>query len=134
MTIISEDGNVFVDVGNYDYWNCFCSTIVTKLNNLKKEIPLALSFLERGECAPENCMETARQLNLVRDNLSGLPVTEIVYDMKKPLKKAPWKDKISPIVTSCGNFFTTADGKDLIHELNTVLCYCSVKKIAVICQ
>ena len=79
-------------------------------------------------------METARQLNLVRDNLSGLPVTEIVYDMKKPLKKAPWKDNISTIVTSCGNIFTTADGKDLIFELNTVLCYCGIKGQAVICQ
>lgn len=134
MTIISEDDRVYVDVGSYDVWNCLYSTIITNLTNMNNKIALAISFLESGTCSPSNCIETARELNLIRDALSALPISSIVYDHTKPTKKAPWIKNISPIITSCGNFFITADGKDLIFELNTVLCYCGVKKISVITQ
>ena len=134
MTLFSEDEKVIVNVGSYDIWNCFYSTVIVRLDNIKKDISLALAFLETGNCEPENCMETARELNLIRDNLSLLSTKELVYDHKKPKKKAPWADNISPIVTSCGNLFTTADGKDLIFELTALLSYCSIKKVAAICQ
>ena len=134
MTIISEDDRVNVDVGSYDVWNCLYSTIITNLNNMNSKIALAISFLESGTCLPSNCIETARELNLIRDALSAIPLSYIVYDHTNPTQKAPWINNISPIITSCGNFFLTADGKDLISELNIVLCYCSVKKISVITQ
>lgn len=134
MTIMSEDGQTYTDVGTSEMWNTLYSTVTTKLTGIKANISLALRFLETGTCQAENCIETAKELNLIRDKLSQLPVSELVYDYKKPTKKVPWMRNISPIVTSCGNFFTTADGKDLIFELNSVLCYASVMNISVICQ
>ena len=134
MEIISADEKRYVDVGNSDIWNCFYSTVITKLKELSDDIPLALLFLKNKECEPENCIETARQMDLIRDNLSKLSINELVYDYNKPKKKAPWQGNLSPIITSCGNFFTTADGKDLIFEINTVLCYCGIKKMNVKCR
>ena len=134
MTIMSSDGLLCVDIGNYNIWNCLYSTVITKLQYIKADIQSAVSFLESGNCSAEKCIETAKQLNLIRDHLSKYSPSELVFDYKNPSTKAPWDGNISPIVTSCGNFFTTADGKDLIFELNSVLCYCSIKKIAVICQ
>ena len=134
MTIISEDDQMYVNVGGYDIWHCFYSTVIEKLEMMRNEIALAISFLENGTCAPSDCIETARELNLIRDRLAQIPPTELVYDVRNPAKKAPWTNRISPIVTSCGNFFTTADGKDLIFELNALLCYCSVKQISVLAQ
>lgn len=132
MTILSEDGAVFVDVGDYDILNCLYSTVIVKLDDIKDDIALAISFLKNGTCTSKCCIETARELNIVRDRLSNIPVSELIYDYKNLKKKAPWINKINPIVTSCGNLFTTADGKDLIFELNTLLCYCNIKKISVI--
>ena len=134
MTILSEDDRMIVDVGGFDIWNSLYSTVITRLAHMKSEIVLAIAFLESGTCLPSNCIETARELNLIRDALSQIPPSEAVYDHKKPALKAPWLSNISPIITSCGNLFTTADGKDLISELNTVLCYCSIKKIPVVTQ
>ena len=134
MTILSEDGAVFVDVGDYDILNCLYSTVIVKLDDIKDDIALAISFLKNGTCTSKCCIETARELNIVRDRLSNIPVSELIYDYKNLKKKAPWINKINPIVTSCGNLFTTADGKDLIFELNTLLCYCNIKKISVIIQ
>jgi len=132
MTIISEDDKIYVDVGSYEIWNCLYSTIITRLPHMKNKISLALSFLESRTCLSNDCIETAKEMNLIRDALSQISPSEVVYDYKNPTQKAPWLNKISPIITSCGNLFTTADGKDLIFELNTVLCYCSIKKISVI--
>lgn len=134
MTIISEDDRMYVDIGSFDIWNSLYSTVITRLAYMKSEIGLAISFLENGTCSPNDCIETARELNLIRDSLSQFPPTEVVYDYKNPLKKAPWLNNINPIITSCGNLYTTADGKDLIFELNTILCYCSIKKVALITQ
>ncbi len=134
MTIMSNDCVVLADVGNSEYWLCFYSTIITKLDSIKDQIPLAIKLLENGTCEATDCIETARQMNLIRDNLSRLPVSELVYDYKDPNNKKHKLPKISPIVTSCGNFFTTADGKDLIFEINSILCYAAIRKVSVITQ
>ncbi len=134
MTIMSKDGIVLADVGNSEYWLLFYSTIITKLDSIKDSIPFALKFLENGTCEAADCLETARQLNLIRDKLSQLSTDELVFDYKDPANKKRKHIDISPIVTSCGNFFTTADGKDLIFELNSILCYAAYKKISVISQ
>lgn len=115
-------------------WICLYSTVTARLPKLKKKTALAVSFLQTGACASIDCWETARQINLIRDGLSACPVSDLVYDLKEPKKKAPWDGQISSVVTSCGNFFTTADGKDLLYELTVLLCYASVKKVDVSCD
>ncbi len=132
MIITSEDGNVYAEIGNSEIINCFYSTIVFNLNYNLEDISLAIAFLENGKCEAQDCIETAREFNLIRDRLSLIPIEKLVYDMNNPSKKAPWNGNISPIVTSCGNFFTTADGKDMIFEINAVLCYASIKGISVL--
>lgn len=134
MIITSEDRHIYAEIGNYEIINCFYSTIIINLKNDLDGIGLAINFLENGHCKAQDCIETAREFNLIRDRLSLIPVDMLVYDMNTPSKKAPWHGNISPIVTSCGNFFTTADGKDMIFEINKVLCYASIKRISVLFQ
>lgn len=131
MTIISEDQKKVLDVGNYEMWMCFYSTIISNLNHIADECSLAVNFLKKGKCESSDCMETARQLNIIKDGLSRLSIDKIVYDYTDTKKKAPWINKISYIVTSCGSFFTTAEGRDLISEINVVLCYAAIRKISV---
>ena len=91
-----------------------------------KEIPLAIQFLEAGFCSSQKAMETARQFNLVRDMLSQYPPEKLVYDIKDPNGPAPWDNNISSVVTSCANFYTTADGEDLLYEIVSILCYAGI--------
>lgn len=134
MVLQTENGKKYVDVGRSDLWFCLYSTVVVRLPHLQQNISSAVSFIKTGTCKSDMCWETARQINLIRDGLSSCPVSALVYDMNDSKKSAPWAGNISSVITSCGNFFTTADGKDLIYELTSLLCYAAVKKCNIVCN
>ena len=130
MVIITSDGNKAVNVGTVDIWICLVSTITGRLNK-KKDLPLAIQFLETGHCAAKDGYETARQINLIRDRLAMISPDKVIYDPERPEIKAPWANNISPVITSCANYFTTADGKDLLFELVSIFTYAQLKNVSV---
>ncbi|WP_169304480.1 Imm70 family immunity protein [Slackia heliotrinireducens] len=73
----------------------------------------------------KDALETARQINLIRDGLSQVLPSDAIYDINNPETPTPWAGNISPIVTSCGNLYLTSDGKDLLFELVSILTYCA---------
>lgn len=131
MVIASSDNKKHVDVGNYTIWHAVYSTVICRLNDSERLFPDAIDFLETGKCEPDMAQKTARQINLIRDHLALIPPEEAVYDNDHPHIDAPWKNRISPVVTSCANLFTTADGKDLLFEIVSILVYASIAKISV---
>ena len=132
MIIESTDGKRAVDVGTDEIWTAVYSTVVVNLKSSLAEVPFAVSFLETGECKAEMAQSTARQINMVRDKLSMIPPQEAVYNYKNLSEKAPWGNKISPVITSCANLFTTAEGGDLLFELVSLLCYADIKRVDVL--
>lgn len=123
MTIISEDGKKMINVGAYDIWLAMYSTIITNCAPIKEQIKKAIEFMDEKTCEHNDCLEVARQFNLIRDELSKYPPLEAVYDLNVPEKKAPWEGRISPVVTSCANLFTSADGEDMLGGIVTVCVY-----------
>lgn len=123
MTIITSDGKRSVDIGTNDIWNSIYFTAADAFGMQKSKIKRAVEFMERGLCAGEDAIETARQFNLIRDRFASIPPEKLIYDIRDKKKKAPWDGNISPVVTSCANLFTTADGKDLLHEVVSILTY-----------
>lgn len=134
MIIISSDDKRFVDVGSEGIWYSVLSTADVRLIPIKKDIRLALEFLRTGECDAKNAHETARQFNLLRDAFSQIAPFHAVYDMDNPSLQAPWSRNLSDIVTSCGNLYTTSDGKDLLYEIVCILAYAHYKKVNVLSQ
>ena len=126
MRLLSEDGKKTVNVGGGDIWKALYSTAVSCLGKKRKKYPLAFDFLEFGKCQGNQGYETARQINLLRDALSQYAPDKAVYDIDNPKVIAPWNGKLSPVVTSCSNMFTTADGQDLLFEIVSILCYAQV--------
>ena len=123
MLIQTTDLQRIVDVGGYDIWHSLYSTVAVRLRRIAKTIPHALRFLQLGRCPSSTAFATARELNLVRDALSQIrPGTGGVRQGRSE-RVAPWSGNISGIVTSCGNMFLTADGKDLLYELVSILTY-----------
>ena len=131
LSIITSDEERFVTVGGGDYWNALMSTVDIRLKKCKKDISYAVNFLHSGECSAEDALETAKQFNIIRDELSKFGPDKIIYDSEDLKKEAPWKDNISPTVTSCANFFTTADGNDLLFEIVNILTYAAANKVSV---
>lgn len=122
MTIATEDAQQYIDIGTYEIWQALRSTIAVHVPK-SREIRPALDFLESGSCNAKKGLETARALNLIRDALSAVKPNQLVFDSSDLSKKAPWAGDISPVITSCANYLTTADGKDLLAELVGILTY-----------
>ena len=131
MTIITSDEKMTVDIGGADIWNSLKSTVETRLGSLKSDISKAVNFLNTGKCNAKNGLETARQFNIIRDEFAKLSVEEIVYDANDPEMEVPWKNNISPTITSCANFYTTSDGKDLLCEIVSILCYAQSNNVSI---
>ena len=123
MVITTSNEKRFVDVGSESIWKSVLSTVEIRLNYMIREIPLALKFLNTGTCNANDAFETARQFNLIRDALSQIPPREAIYDKDNLALQAPWIENLSGIVTSCGNLYTTSDGKDLLYEVVAILTY-----------
>lgn len=104
------------------------------MNNSENQDKLAIDFLKLGTCDSSKGYDVARQINLIRDELSKYSPEKAVYDIDNPQKVAPWYGKLSPVVTSCANIFTTADGQDLLFELVSILCYAQVVRTDIISE
>ncbi|MBR3158032.1 MAG: hypothetical protein IKF14_02900 [Atopobiaceae bacterium] len=126
IVIASSDGRKAADIGSTSVLYSLYSTIIMRIPDAVQIAGLAVKFLHSGFCASEDCLATARQTNLLRDRLSQIPPEEAVYDMNDLDARAPWEGNISPVITSCGNFYTTSDGKDLIFEIVSVLTYAGI--------
>lgn len=123
MELFTEDGKRNVNIGNSETWHSVYSTLMVRTGGFVRKVPYAVEFFKSAGCGSERSLETARQINLVRDKLSNYSPEEAVYDMNDRGKRAPWEGNISPVVTSCANLYTTADGKDLLFEIVSILTY-----------
>lgn len=131
MRLITTDGSRYVDIGNSDIWTALYSTIVGNIKGLKRNgIKEAIEFIEVGSCKAKDGYKLARQFNLIRDCLASVSPTKCVFDINDKKKRCPW-GKISPIVTSCANLFTTSDGGDLLFEIVSILTYAEIAKVDV---
>lgn len=128
MRLISNDGKRSVDIGSGDIWKAVYSTVVSCVEKSTKHYTLALEFIKSGECKGSQGYEIAKQINYIRDELSKYSPDKAVYDIDTPGLEAPWKDNLSPVITSCANLFTTTDGHDLLFEIVSLLCYAQIAK------
>ena len=122
MITITAANEKPINIGSASFLHCFYSTICAYV--LKAEAPNAIGFLNNRIIDSSVCKEAAREFNLIRDKLSQHMPSEVVWDIAEPKATPPWGDNISSVVTSLGNYFTTADGFDLISEL-VLLLYCA---------
>ena len=123
MRIVSSDYKKIVDVGSTEIWDALCATVKVLLSKKQGDIALAISFLSNGSCEAKNCIECAREINLIRDRLSQFPPNKVVYSTNDRSYIPNWAKSISPVITSCANFFLTADGNDLLFEIVCALTY-----------
>lgn len=123
MRLSTKDRKRSVDIGGSDIWLSLYSTVEIRLGTFKKSIPNVINFLETGKCDPKDALNCARQFNLLRDELSKYRPDQVIYDLNNLTKEAPWKEDLSPVVTSIANLYTTTDGKDLLFEIVSILTY-----------
>ena len=126
---MTEDYKRSVDIGTYTIWHSLYSTIMGRIKDGKELSPVTLEFLKNGCCESHYAKDISEEIQYLRDRLATIPPNEAIYDINNPSVDAPWKNNISPDVTSCANLFTTADGKDLLTEMISILCFAGETKV-----
>lgn len=132
MLLQSADGNRTLDTGNGELAHSIYSTAFVRTQYLLPQVTLAIQFLQLSSCPADAALETARQLNLIRDAFAQIPPEEAVFDWQDISRQAPWSGNLSPVITSCANLYTTADGQDLLFEMVSILVYASVAGVDVL--
>ena len=133
MNIMTADSKYSIPL-DLATWQTLCSTVRYRLAPYKKEIHLALRFLEKKFCGSADCLETARQFNLIRDKLSSFNPDQIIYNETDLSQLPPWGRNISSTITSCANYLTSSDGFDLLSEIVRVLSCADAYALNVIVQ
>lgn len=123
MLIISKDKKRMLDIDDIRVWNSIYYTARHIYKEKEDCIQNALKFFESKYCDSGHCYSTAREFNLIRDSFSQLKPDQMIYDVENPEKKPSFLKNLSPVVTSLGNLYTTADGKDLLFEIVSILTY-----------
>ena len=132
MTIISEDGEMGVDFGGYEFWQSLFSTIMKLYVNDKKAIPQTTDFFTKIKCKKGKINELLLELSDIRNKLISEPIDSFVYDVSNCDIKPKWFYELSKDVKNCFEIFTTPEGEYTIDEFIQLLEYARAHKIGIV--
>lgn len=107
---------LWYQVGHGDFLHSFFSTVCYHLEEGRwgAKYPYLMNKLYQGSLAWEDVRFAREELTCIRNGLSKLAPSEVVWDMDDLTKRPPWGDNISNDITDLSNYFVTSDGRDLI--------------------
>ncbi len=76
-----------------------------------------MNKLYQGSLACEDVKFARKELICIKNELSKLEPSEVVWDIDDLAKRPPWGDNISKDITDLSNYFVTSDGRDLISVI-----------------
>jgi hypothetical protein len=125
MAVELRTGSVVWTVGSSEFLHAFFSTIAARLepDGWGTRFPAVMKTLYSGTIGGEDAARALAELDQIRAELSELPPSEVVWDYEDRSRRPPWGDEIAAEITDLGNYFVTADGKDLFEVLGEALGY-----------
>lgn len=110
---------LWYQVGNGDFLHSFFSTVCHHLEegHWGAKYPYLMNRLYQGSLAWEDVKFAREELTSIRNGLSKLAPSEVVWDIDDLTKRPPWGDNISKDITDLSNYFVTSDGRDLISVI-----------------
>lgn len=125
MAVELRTGSVVWPVGSSEFLHAFFSTIAARLepDAWGSRFPAVMTTLYGGEIGGEDATRALAELDQIREELRAFAPSEVVWDYEDRAKRPPWGDEIAPDITDLGNYFVTADGKDLFDVLAEAVGY-----------
>ena len=107
---------LWYQVGHGDFFHSFFSTVCHHLEEGRwgTKYPYLMNKLYQGCLEWEDVRFAREELTCIRNRLSKLAPSEVVWDIDDLTKRPPWGDAISNDITDLSNYFVTSDGRDLI--------------------
>lgn len=110
-------------IGSGDLLHAFFSNVCYHLEkgNWGSIYPYIMKMLYQGLLPHFALKDAINELEQIKNNFEKLSVDKVIWDIENLDITPPWKDNISPEITSLSNYFTTSDGDDLIlHMINAL--------------
>ncbi|MBO4864429.1 MAG: immunity 70 family protein [Eubacterium sp.] len=103
-------------IGTGDFLHSFFSTIAYNLEDGRwgTKYPVFMNELYSGILKYEHLLIANEELNNISNELKGLSIDKVIWDINDLTKPMPWGKNISPDITDLSNYFVTSDGEDLI--------------------
>lgn len=136
MAVELRAGSVVWPIGSADFFNAFFSTIAATLepDGWGSRFPAVMKQLYAGEIGGEDAARALAELDQIREELRAHPPSDVVWDYEDRSKRPPWGDDIADTITDLGNYFVTADGKDLFDVLAEALGYAARSEYPVVVE
>jgi 2,3-bisphosphoglycerate-dependent phosphoglycerate mutase len=121
MSIGIGVGDEYYPVGSPSFFKSFFSTIFERLetNHWGSRFPIVMRKLYAGRVEPQEANAAILELQQIQADLTKFSPNEVVWDFEDRNARPPWGSRISPNITSLGNYYVTSDGKDLFEVLRT---------------
>ncbi|WP_336631478.1 MULTISPECIES: Imm70 family immunity protein [unclassified Microbacterium] len=123
MSVSLRVGPIAYPIGRPDFLGSFFDTVCVRTEQGRRgsRFPVLAAFYRDGELSPEDAAAARDELVTVRGELRHCPPDDVVWDADAPGALPPWGTDVSETITSLGDYFVTADGRDLIDVMDGAL-------------
>ncbi|MFV9423782.1 Imm70 family immunity protein [Microbacterium sp. S1037] len=116
-------GPIAYPIGRADFLGSFFDTVTVRLEGGTRgsRFPTLAALYGDGELSPDAAQLARAELANVERELRRHPSADVVWDIDKPDVSPPWGSDIADTITSLGDYFVTADGRQLIAVMDAAL-------------
>lgn len=111
-------GSVITEVGAASILHGLFSTISANLEpaGWGSRFPYTMHSLYRGELQPSDCASALRELKEIDEELSQLPVSQVVWDIDEPTSPPSPYYHLGAGASNAAEFFVTVNGLNLLRR------------------
>lgn len=122
MSVSLRVGPIAYPVGRADLGSFF-DTVTVRLEGAARgsRFPTLAGLYRDGELSPDAAELARVELADVERELRQHRPADVVCDIDKPDVSPPWGIDIADTITSLGDYFVTADGRQLIAVMDTAI-------------
>jgi hypothetical protein len=119
MTVGIKVDYLWFQIGNGEFLNAFFSTISYHLepNGWGSKYPIVMKDLYNGNVSWEKVPELKNEIIEIRKDLGKISPKKVIWNYEDLEQNPPWRDNISPEITSLANYFVTSNGEDLFEVI-----------------
>lgn len=127
MTVSLKVANIVWPLGTPAFFGAFFSTVAVHLEpgGWGTRFPGVMGALYSGALSAEDARRARRELDEIRIELRAFAAADVVWDIHDRAQRPPWGDDIAATITDLGNYFVTADGRDLFDVLGEAIDFCA---------
>ena len=120
MSVNLRVGPIAYSVGRADFLGSFFDTVTVRLEGGGRgsRFPTIAALYRDGELSPDAAELARAELVNVERELRQYPPADVVWDINKPDVGPPWGSDIADTITSLGDYFVTADGRQLLAVMD----------------